>query len=345
MTERSNHNILADCLDRIEQSGESIQQAVSHYPDHAEELVGLLRTFETLRTIDVIYPEPEFKAASRARLLNQIIASEKTSQPVPVTKPAPLRLIGRKHTRPRRFAMKWLIVIGLIISTIGGGGGAAIAAADALPGDMLYPVKTSLQDLELTFSDDVHDIDLLLGNLLGNLDEMQQLAALERYADILVGLEEYEENLKALIRKRDRISYEDAGSEQSMNNRIQQQLEIHAHLLQQLELQTQNQLRLQEKFQQAIQLTEQGYTYGPNDGGKPDEPGTPNGPGPGEPQGTQQGPNKPEDPGSGGGQGEQGNPDPGNEPGSGGQGDHGAGNQNQSGQGEGSSGSGQGGKP
>ncbi|HSG26616.1 MAG TPA: hypothetical protein VLA32_10915 [Anaerolineales bacterium] len=68
---------------------------------------------------------------------------------------------------------------------------------------------------------------------------MQQLALKPRYSDIITGLEEYEGNLQALTRTRARIAYGDAGSENSLNNRIQEQLQIHAQLLNQLCEQTQ----------------------------------------------------------------------------------------------------------
>jgi hypothetical protein len=218
--------------------------------------------------------------------------------------------------------MRVILILGLIASLVGGGS-AAFASSSALPGDLLYPLKTSLQDLELVFSSDRNDIDLLLDNMGENLREMQQLTLQQRFSDIFTSLDEYEGNLQALVRTRTRLGYEDAGSDQGLHNRIQLQLETQLRLLEQLREQAQDQLRLQERIQQAIQLTEQGHTYGPNEGGQPGEPGSPNGAGPGEPQGTQNGSGKPDDAGSGSGQG-----DPGQGPGPGG-------NQNQNSFGEG----------
>lgn len=221
--------------------------------------------------------------------------------------------------------MTWIVILGILAAALAGGGGAAYASADALPGDALYPVKTGLQDLELAFSADETDIELLLGNMDGNLSELAQLAGLGRYVDMEAGLEEYQTNLMRLEQTRARINYEDAGTEEALQTRIQSQLMTHTALLEQLKLQTKDQIKLQEKLQQAIQLTETGKTYGPNDGGKPEEPGQPNGAGPGEPQGTQTGPGKPEDAGpdnqGGSGNGQGGQPaDTGSGSGAGGQG-------------------------
>jgi len=331
MTENTETKILAECLDWIEKTGGSIQEAAARYPDHAEEIIGLLQTYQTLNQSEKISPTAEFAGAARTRMINRIQAVETTSQPGPVTKQKPFRLIWRNKTGNRRFAMNWLLIIGLIVGLIGGGGGAAYASSDSLPGDLLYPVKTGLQAVELAFSDDISDIDILLENMTGNIEEMQQLALKQRYSDMITGLEEYEGNLQALTRTRARISYDDAGSENSLNQRIQEQLQIHAQLLNQLREQTQEQTRLQERLQQAIQLTGNGHTYGPNEGGMPDEPGTPNGAGPGEPQGPQEGSGKPEDAGSGNGE----SGEPGKGPGPGGNPDTGSGTQNQNSYGDG----------
>jgi len=331
MTENTIPNILADCLNWIEKTGGSIQEAAARYPDHSEEIIGLLQTFQVIDQSGKISPTAEFRTAARTRMANRIRAIENTAQPAPVTKQKPLRLIWRNKTGNRRFAMNWLLIIGLIVGLIGGGGGAAYASSDSLPGDLLYPVKTGLQGLELAFSGDMHDIDLLLENMGENLNEMQQLAEKQRYSDIWTGLDEYEGNLQALIRTRARIAYEDAGSENSLNQRIQEQLQLHVQLLNQLREQTQTQTKLQERLQQAIQQTEQGHTYGPNDGGMPDQPGAPNGAGPGEPQGSQDGAGKPDDTGSGG----QGSGEPGKGPGPGGNQDTGSGTMNQNSYGDG----------
>lgn len=331
MTENTITKILAECLDWLENTGGSIQEAAARYPDHADEILGLLQTYQVLDQSEKISPSAEFAGAARTRMINRIHALETSSRPAPVTKRRPVRLIWRNKTGNRRFAMNWLLIIGLMVGLIGGGGGAAYASSDSLPGDLLYPVKTGLQAVELAFSSDISDIDLLLENMTGNIQEMQQLALKQRYSDIITGLEEYEGNLQALTRTRARIAYDDAGSENSLNNRIQEQLQIHAQLLNQLREQTQEQTRLQERLQQAIQLTEQGHTYGPNDGGMPEEPGSPNGAGPGEPQGSQEGPGKPDDAGSGG----EGNGEPGNGPGPGGNQDAGSGTQNQNSYGDG----------
>lgn len=311
MFEKTLSNKLADCLEWMEETGANPQEAASRHPGQSRELLNLLKTAEQLKAARKPTPRPEFKSVARTRLLNQLgteqadVTNSRTSRHIWRRSKQAVRQAAFQPRHKRRFAMTWMIVIGMIASLLVGGGGAAYASNDALPGDALYPVKTILQDLELVFSSDAGDIEHLMEYLSLNLAEMQQLAAKGRYADILTGLEEYRHNLQALVRTRARVSNQDAGTEESINARMQQQLQIQTQLLEQLQLQlqlqTKDQLQLQEKIQEAIQQTESGNTYGPNEGGQPEEPGDPNGVGPGESQGnqTQSQEGKPEDAGSG----------------------------------------------
>ncbi|MBE0684375.1 MAG: hypothetical protein IH585_00075, partial [Anaerolineaceae bacterium] len=52
------------------------------------------------------------------------------------------------NIKKETFSMK-LITIATILSLLLGGGITAVAAQDSLPGDLLYPVKTLVEDIEL----------------------------------------------------------------------------------------------------------------------------------------------------------------------------------------------------
>jgi hypothetical protein len=329
MIEKTLSTILADCLDWMEETGADPKEAASRHPDQSKELLNLLQTAAQLKSAQKPHPSQEFRSVARTRLLNQIEAVYQSH----VTNGQASRHIWRNNnqagrqaafqpTHKRRFAMTWMLVVGMIASLLVGGGGVAYASGDALPGDALYPAKTILQDLELVFSSDLEDINHLMEHMSLNLAEMQQLATQKRYQDIQIGLGEYQENLQALVRTRARISYEDAGSEDSLNTRLQQQLQLQTKILEGLQQQLQNQdqlqLKLQEQIQEAIQLTETGNTYGPNEGGQPEESGEPNGAGPGEPQGEQNQSEEgnSEDSGSGPGEGQP-NDNPGTQEGAG----------------------------
>ncbi len=66
--------------------------------------------------------------------------------------------------------MNWLLIIGLMVGLIGWGRGTAYASSDSLRVDLLYPLRTGLQAVELAFSSDISDIDLRLENMAGNIE-------------------------------------------------------------------------------------------------------------------------------------------------------------------------------
>jgi hypothetical protein len=309
MMDRRIADIFAECLEWIAREGGTVEQAVSRYPEHAAELRSLISAVDEIANSASVEPSLEFQAVAKTRLLNRISAlPEVEPKPDPVTFSQRPRLIPQKQrkSRSRRFSMAWLMVIVAAVSVVLGGGGVAYASTDALPGDALYPVKSVVQEIELAFSGDEGDIDLLLGFMQDNIDGMGQLAAQGRWDDLEEELDEYEENYEDLLQTRSRVSYEDAPSEDALNNRIQTELHTQAQLLLQLQTRLQEQDRLQDKIQEAIQLTDQGNVYGPSDGGAPEDGGAPNGVGPGEPQGTQTQADS---------QGQQGQPDDTQEPG------------------------------
>lgn len=339
---------LATCLELIEQEGKSITEVVRQFPEHAEELQQLLATVQYLERQTDISPRPEFRAAARTRLQNRIAAQQTTFRKPAVTFSQPGRLKPRKQqTIHRRFSMSWFIIIATVVSLVLGGGGAAYASTDALPGDGLYPVKTAVQDIMLTLNGDEGDLELLLEFMDGNLNEMNQLIEQGRWDDIALGLDEYLENM---AQTRKRLSYLDAPSEEALNTRLQQELHLQSQELLKLQIKLQDRDRLQNKVQEAIQLTEQGNTYGPSEGGSPEEGGSPNGPGPGEPNGMQQqGDGQPDDAGGPGNDSSPGNEGCGQQNGAGSETTEQDSTCGQSGEGSGSggqgNGNGQGGKP
>lgn len=288
--ERRTAKLLAECLDWLDKEGGSVEEAVRRYPEVAEELKMLIETSGLINRSGLKAPRPEFRSVSRTRLENRIKGlPEGGSIYEPVTFTPRRRLKQQKQIilNGRRLSMSWLMVIVMAVSVLMGGGGVAFAASDALPGDALYPVRVTLQDVGLALSGDAGDIDLLLGYLQGDVEALEQLAEQARWADLEAGLQQYQGNLDALVKTRSRMAYLDAPSEEALNSRIQLELQTQVEALMQLQLRLRDQQKLQEKIQEAIQQSEQGNVYGPAEGGPPEEGGEPNGAGPGEPQGNQ----------------------------------------------------------
>lgn len=204
--------------------------------------------------------------------------------------------------------MTWIIVISILAAALAGGSGVAYAATESLPGDALYPMKTALQDLELAFAGDTGDVEIMLDQLESDIADLQDLAGKGRWDDIEDGIDEYVEDYIEFSRVRARVSYDTAHPEDSINLRLQDQYQA----LTNFQAKFQHSDKVQQKLQTALQLTEVGNTYGPNDGGKPEVTGEPNGVGPaGADENSNKpedaGANKPEDSGQGNGQGNSGN--------------------------------------
>lgn len=146
--------ILNECLERI-RAGASVQDCLASFPAEAEELAPLLETLVAVRELQATEPPlPERVAAGRERLLAQaaeLRQQEVKSQPRPFADwPSRLRQRLAAWVAPRPMAGRWAItaIITLVLLILLGGS-AVVAAESSLPGDVLYPVKRTTQDVRL----------------------------------------------------------------------------------------------------------------------------------------------------------------------------------------------------
>lgn len=132
-------NIFNECVESMLR-GESLEQCLNRYPEHAAELEPLLRTAASARKASAtIEARPEFKARLRYQLQSELSATEAKRR----TKWMP----SFSHM-PRWAAAALLIVLLLLIAT----GGTVAAASDSLPGDTLYPVKIATENVQMAFT-------------------------------------------------------------------------------------------------------------------------------------------------------------------------------------------------
>ncbi len=140
------------------QSGATLDSCLERYPQYARELQPVLRTARALQALIVPQERTESVQAGRQRLLNAY-AKKAAAQPVSESsiprfiQRILIKLTGKDDIDMKlvaRFAMAILLVIGLLF----GGGITTTASASALPGDTLYPLKLSLEDLRLLFAND-----------------------------------------------------------------------------------------------------------------------------------------------------------------------------------------------
>jgi hypothetical protein len=101
--------LLDECIDRIN-TGESLEECLASYPEHAERLEPLLRSILDIRATCSPMPSPAAKAAARQRLYAALAEGEK-----------PLKLRGAlmpSLTKPRAWAVAVILSLLAIIAGI-----------------------------------------------------------------------------------------------------------------------------------------------------------------------------------------------------------------------------------
>ncbi|MGA2821683.1 MAG: DUF5667 domain-containing protein [Anaerolineales bacterium] len=185
---------LEACLEGL-RAGRTLDDLLSTYPADARSLKELLNVASRLQDLPEAIPTIAFRGAARARFLDRIEARDTHRASL---RPHPV------HWRTA-FALSILTVFLLSLFV---GGGLTVASAEALPGDPLYGVKltgeevilalphtpASLAELELTYAElRLSEIHALAAR--GRLDESAQplnsaSRDLERAASIVQGLGE-----------------------------------------------------------------------------------------------------------------------------------------------------------
>ena len=143
--------LLGNCLEALER-GEGLADVLARYPQASEELKTLLEAavwFSGQKA--AVEPRPGFVKASRARLVEQIAAETVTTG----------NWLERMWVQLStalgggwRVALQVTLAVVILACLVVGGSGVALASQTALPGEALYPVKTSLENVELLVTRD-----------------------------------------------------------------------------------------------------------------------------------------------------------------------------------------------
>jgi uncharacterized membrane protein YgcG len=156
---------LIDCLDALE-SGQSLDRILSRYPDDAAALLPLLEVAADLSRLRM-EPSRAAEAASRRNFLTQAQA----------TGPTPLW----QRLFPSRLVVAFASLV-LALVLLGGG---VVASASALPGDQLYGVKRTAEDLRLSFAPTLASRDQLASQFeQERREEIRELLTLDREAEV-----------------------------------------------------------------------------------------------------------------------------------------------------------------
>lgn len=214
-----------------------------------------LKLGEQITAISAQYePDQAVKAATRFKLLQQITKEQEN-----VTSTQNHRFNRQISEQPgRRFAMSWMF-IAVTLLALAGGTGAVYASNDALPGDILYPVKIASEDMQLFFSNDESDADLLLSFMDERLEEMDALVEDGNEEALDLALNTYQNQLEQLTNLMSQRQPEDPIAGDALEAQVQSRLEEQAQRMLnineevgerlQIQLQTQDRTETQDQLQ------------------------------------------------------------------------------------------------
>lgn len=148
-------------LHRARARAETFAHAVDHGPRHSSrhsddpELVEAVELAGRLRTVGAVAPRPEFSAELRHRLLEQAAARAATTPTMvrslpdspddpPGGEDVDASVTDIRHRHGRRIR---LVACTAALVLLGGGIGSAAAAQQAMPGDTLYGMKRSIENV------------------------------------------------------------------------------------------------------------------------------------------------------------------------------------------------------
>ncbi len=175
--------MLAECSDMI-LAGASVAACLERYPEQATELEPLLRAVFSVRELTPVPPRsPAIAARSRSIFMSRVARL----QPRGTTRPWWQTLLNPGPTVPRTrplglFAILLIVIISGIFIT-----GSVTLAASALPGDLLFGVKTGTENVRMFFTFDEEareDLEMLYGQR--RVEEAKAIVDQKRPVDNLI---------------------------------------------------------------------------------------------------------------------------------------------------------------
>lgn len=157
---------------------EEFDALVSGRAGHGAEHAELLELVAALRSVPPVTARPDFVSSLRTQL---VAAAERAPAVVHDDLAARLTPRQRRGSRERRIAA---LVGGFAV--VSASGSMAMAAQDALPGDVLYPVKRAIENAQTNLqSDGASKADTLLSHAEARLEEVQELTARDADSEVI----------------------------------------------------------------------------------------------------------------------------------------------------------------
>lgn len=191
--ETAQTEILDQCLTLIQAGKATIADCLQAYPEHAAYLEPLLITaIEVQSELSPKSPDESYIDTTRIRILNQLQMLHKGAD-VGEVKPSRIRI---RLARPALALLSLALVLMILTSSIG----VVSASANALPGDTLYPVKRSIEELQLFFTTQpTKDAELLLAFTAERVQEIEDMMNTDPTQDLSSAILEYDGMLSRLL--------------------------------------------------------------------------------------------------------------------------------------------------
>src|SRR3990170_4412385 len=215
---------LQSCLDLIRGGQETVDSVVTRYPDLAAELKPQLETVLWLSAHrQALEPRPGFVTASRRRLMTQL---QQEQRQVPLT--------WREHLQQFWSAQKlapvafvFILLLSLFVS-----GTIVSASQKSLPGDNLYAVKLTLEQLALATSlDQASDAKLQIQFVEERLEEVRALIFEGRYEQVARTVHDYEDHINKTIELIGAVSEQDKSQARQLALELETILSQHRLIL------------------------------------------------------------------------------------------------------------------
>ncbi len=195
-------DILDNCIFAIQVQGKTVADCLALYPAQREELEPLLRLTIRLQAARTLKAPPEFRQVAVARMRNLVAARPPRGKQT-ATRPNPLHhlqpriqsILEAPRKLPVTIMVSIVVAIWVLIGT-----GTVYASTNALPGDLLYPMKQTIETVQLALSlDDANVARLRLTFASRRLDEVATLLARDRPQDIAQAVTDYKAQVEYML--------------------------------------------------------------------------------------------------------------------------------------------------
>ncbi len=128
-------DVLDVCLERLLVKGETIEQCLRSFPEHADELKPLLETALATKKASAIQLGPEFRDKARYQFYSALQGME-----------------PKKRYLTLGWQPRWVTVVAIVLVILLAGGGTVAAAGGSMPDEPLYPVKLATEQVQMVFT-------------------------------------------------------------------------------------------------------------------------------------------------------------------------------------------------